>query len=145
MIDLILYSINDGDNVINKNLVNGVTIPIHLKQGFDIVNPDIVLNGDYRGFNYAHIPSLNRFYFINNVEQLNLRLVKLNMTCDVLETYKADILNCSGTIKRDIQAGDYGEVNADSTVNIITTHKADVKLTLENNIVLTTLEVRKNG
>lgn len=113
MIDLILYSINDGDNVINKNLVNGVTIPIHLKQGFDIVNPDIVLNGDYRGFNYAHIPSLNRFYFINNVEQLNLRLVKLNMTCDVLETYKADILNSNARFKRNIKTGDFENVSID--------------------------------
>lgn len=113
MIDLILYSINDGDNVINKNLINGVTIPIHLKQGFDIVNPDIVLNGDYRGFNYAHIPSLNRYYFINNVEQLNLRLVKLNMTCDVLETYKAEILNSNARFKRNIKTGDFENISID--------------------------------
>ena len=113
MIDLILYSINDGDNVINKNLVNGVNVPIHLKQGFDIINPDIVLNGDYRGYNYAHIPSLNRFYFIKNVEQLNLRLVKLNMTCDVLETYKADILNSNARFKRNIKTGDFENVSID--------------------------------
>lgn len=113
MIDLILYSINDGDNVINKNLVNGVTIPINLKQGFDVINPDIVLNGDYRGFNYAHIPSLNRYYFINSVEQLNLRLVKLNMTCDVLETYKADILNSNARFKRNIKTGDYENISID--------------------------------
>lgn len=113
MIDLILYSINDGDNVINKNLVNGVTIPINLKQGFDVINPDIVLNGDYRGFNYAHIPSLNRFYFINSVEQLNLRLIKLNMTCDVLETYKADILNSNARFKRNIKTGDYENISID--------------------------------
>jgi hypothetical protein len=113
MIDLILYSINDGDNVINKNLVNGVNVPIHLKQWFDIINPDIVLNGDYRGFNYAHIPSLNRFYFINNVEQLNLRLVKLNMTCDVLETYKVDILNSNARFKRNIKTGDFENISID--------------------------------
>ena len=140
-----LYKTLDSENVINKTLTDLMKIDINLKASVNIVNPEIVLNGDFRGFNYAHIPSLNRFYFINNIEQLNLRLVKLNMTCDVLETYKADILNCSGTIKRDIKAGDYGAVSADSTVNIITTHKADVKLILENNIVLTTLEVRKNG
>lgn len=113
MIDLILYSINDGDNVINKNLINGVTVPINLKQGFDIINPDIVLNGDYRGFNYAHIPSLNRFYFINNIEQLNLHLVKLNMTCDVLETYKADILNSMARFKRNIKTGDFENISID--------------------------------
>ena len=139
MIDLILYSINDGDNVINKNLVNGVTIPIHLKQGFDIINPDIVLNGDYRGFNYAHIPSLNRFYFINNVEQLNLRLVKLNMTCDVLETYKSEILNLNAIFIRDSKDGDYVNIEASSDNMIINTFKSDITLERDSNIVLTTV------
>lgn len=139
MIDLILYSINDGDNVINKNLVNGVTIPIHLKQGFDIINPDIVLNGDYRGFNYAHIPSLNRFYFINNIEQLNLRLVKLNMTCDVLETYKSEILNLNAIFIRDSKDGDYVNIEASSDNMIINTFKSDITLERDSNIVLTTV------
>ena len=143
--ELILYRTLDNANVINKVLTDPVTVNITLKNDVNIINPEIVLSGDFRGYNYAHIPELNRFYFIESFEQINLRFGKLFMSCDVLETYKADILNCSGTIKRDIKAGDYGDVNADSTVNIITTHKADVKLTLENNIVLTTLEVRKNG
>ena len=139
MIDLILYSINDGDNVINKNLVNGVNVPIHLKQGFDIINPDIVLNGDYRGFNYAHIPSLNRFYFINNIEQLNLRLVKLNMTCDVLETYKNEILNLNAIFIRDSKDGDYVNIEASSDNMFINTFKSDTTLERDSNIVLTTV------
>ena len=139
MIDLILYSINDGDNVINKNLVNGVNVPIHLKQGFDIINPDIVLNGGYRGFNYAHIPNLNRFYFINNIEQLNLRLVKLNMTCDVLETYKSEILNLNAIFIRDSKDGDYVNIEASSDNMIINTFKSDITLELDSNIVLTTV------
>lgn len=143
--NLILYRTLDNANVINKVLTDPLTVNITLKNDVNIINPEIVLSGDFRGYNYAHIPELNRFYFIKSFEQINLRFGKLFMSCDVLETYKADILNCSGTIKRDIQAGDYGEVNANSTVNDITTHKADVKLTLENNIVLTTLEVRKDG
>ena len=143
--ELILYRTLDNANVINKVLTDPVTVNITLKNDVNIINPEIVLSGDFRGYNYAHIPELNRFYFIESFEQINLRFGKLFMSCDVLETYKADILNCSGTIKRDIKAGDYGAVSADSTVNIITTHKADVKLTLENNIVLTTLEVRKDG
>lgn len=143
--ELILYRTLDNANVINKVLTDPITVNITLKNDVNIINPEIVLSGDFRGYNYAHIPELNRFYFIESFEQINLRFGKLFMSCDVLETYKADILNCSGTIKRDIQAGDYGAVTADSTVNIITTHKADVALTLENNIVLTTLEVRKDG
>lgn len=142
MIDLILYSINDGDNVINKNLVNGFNVPIHLKQGFDIINPDIVLNGDYRGYNYAHIPSLNRFYFINNVEQLNLRLVKLNMTCDVLETYKVDILNSNARFKRNIKTGDFANVMLE-TSNLTTLDKfqSNKTLTDEKSIILSAVGV----
>ena len=136
MIDLILYSINDGDNVINKNLVNGVTVPINLKQGFDIINPDIVLNGDYRGFNYAHIPSLNRFYFINNVEQLNLRLVKLNMTCDVLETYKAEILNSNARFKRNIKNGDYQNISIDYSNQTISTNYNSDGLPMDGNTMI---------
>lgn len=113
MIDLILYAINNGDNVINKDLENGVTIQINLKQGFDIINPVIVLNGDYRGFNYAHIPELNRYYFIAEVEQLNFQLVKLSLECDVLETYKADILNSNARFKRNIKTGDFENISID--------------------------------
>lgn len=113
MIDLILYAINNGDNVINKDLENGVTIQINLKQGFDIINPVIVLNGDYRGFNYAHIPELSRFYFIAEVEQLNFQLVKLSLECDVLETYKADILNSNARYMRNIKNGDFDNISID--------------------------------
>lgn len=142
---LILYKTDDSPNTINKTLSDSLELNINLKKDTDIINPELVLKGDFRGFNYAYIPELNRYYFINSMEQLNFILVKLYLECDVLETYKEDILNSSGIIKRDITDGDYGVVSAESSINDITTHKADVTLALENNIVLTTLEVRKNG
>lgn len=143
--ELILYKTDDNPNVINKVLTDPLTMNINLKNDVNIINPELVLNGDYRGYNYAHIPELNRFYFINSMEQLNFRLVKIALECDVLETYKADILNGSGTVTRDIKQGDYGLVSADSSINIISTHKSDTILELGNNIVLTTLEVKANG
>lgn len=140
MIDLILYSINDGDNVINKSLINGVTVPINLKNNFDIINPEIVLNGDYRGFNYAHIPSLNRFYVITNIEQLNLRLVKLVMSCDVLETYKDDILNSHAEYMRNIKNGDYVQFSTDSSaLTSVSKHLSNVTMIEENNLIITTI------
>lgn len=142
---LVLYKTDDSPNTINKTLSDSLELNINLKKDTDIINPELVLKGDFRGFNYAYIPELNRYYFINSMEQLNFILAKLYLECDVLETYKEDILNSSGIIKRDIIDGDYGAVSAESSINDITTHKADVTLTLENNIVLTTLEVRKDG
>ena len=108
-----LYNINDAENVINKNLVNGLEIDINLKASVDLVNPEIVLNGDFRGYNYAHLPDLNRYYFINRIEQLNLKLIKLSLSCDVLETYKADILNSNARFKRNIKNGDYQNISID--------------------------------
>ena len=63
----ILYNTLDGENVINKTLTDLMTVDINLKSSVDIVNPEIVLNGDFRGFNYAHIPELNRYYFIDQI------------------------------------------------------------------------------
>lgn len=141
MIELKLYSINDGDNVINKTLTNPTIISINLKQGFDIIKPEIVLNGDYRGFNYAHIPSLNRFYFIDSVEQLNLKLVKLVMTCDVIETYKADIMQSNARYNRAIKNGDYIETTLDrSVIKTIAKHESDTTVfSNDRTIILTTL------
>ena len=111
MIDFVLYSIDDDDNVINKNLGIGLNVPIHLKGDFDLINPTIILNGDFRQYNYAHIPDLNRYYFIERFEQLNLKMVQLYLKCDVLETYKSDILNSVARFKRGIKDGDYHNIN----------------------------------
>lgn len=111
MIDFVLYSIDDDDNVINKNLGIGLNVPIHLKGDFDLINPTIILNGDFRKYNYAHIPDLNRFYFIERFEQLNLKMIQLYLKCDVLESYKSDILNSVARFKRGIKDGDYNNIN----------------------------------
>ena len=111
MIDLVLYSIEDNDNIINKDLGQGLSIPINLKGDFDLVTPRIILNGDFRQYNYCHIPELNRYYFIERFEQLNLKMVQLYLKCDVLETYKSDILNSVARFKRGIKNGDYHNIN----------------------------------
>ena len=111
MIDFVLYSINDDDNVINKNLGIGLNVPIHLKGDFDLINPTVILNGDFRQYNYAHIPDLNRYYFIERFEQLNLKMIQLYLKCDILESYKSDILNSVARFKRGIKDGDYQNIN----------------------------------
>ena len=111
MIDFVLYSIDDNDNVINKNLGVGLNVPIHLKGDFDLINPTVILNGDFRQYNYAHIPDLNRYYFIERFEQLNLKMIQLYLKCDILESYKTDILNSVARFKRGIKNGDYHNIN----------------------------------
>lgn len=131
-----LYHVNDAENVINKTLVNGLELDISLKASVDIVNPEIVLNGDFRGYNYAHLPDLNRYYFIERIEQLNLKLVKLNLSCDVLETYKADILNSNARFKRNIKNGDYQNISIDYSNQTISTNYNSDGLPMDGNTMI---------
>ena len=119
MIDFVLYSIDDNENVINKNLGMGLNVPIHLKGDFDLVNPTVILNGDFRQYNYAHIPDLNRYYFIERFEQLNLKMIQLYLKCDILESYKTDILNSVARFKRGIKNGDYHNINIEHSNKMI--------------------------
>ena len=69
---LYLYKTRDSNRVLNKTLTNESLLNINLKRDTDIVRPTIqlmkVAGMDFKQFNYAHIPELNRFYFINNVK-----------------------------------------------------------------------------
>lgn len=139
--DLVLYQTLDGNNVINKTLNNSLTISINFKKDTDIVNPEIVLSGDFRGYNYAHIPDLNRYYFIDSIEQLNLHLVKLSMRCDVLETYKADILNTNCDYQSEAMDGDNNILVPESIAVNKNLYYSDTTLEKETSITLTTIEV----
>jgi len=137
--ELILYRTNDNPNVVNKVLLEPVSIDIVLKNDVNIINPEIILSGDYRGYNYAHIPDLKRYYFIDSFEQLNLRFGKLYMSCDLLETYKNSFINEVATLIREAKEGDNLNINAETNTNIINTYQSNIELERVNSITLTTV------
>lgn len=145
IVDLILYRVKDGENVINKTMTDKLVIPINLKRDADIVSPEIVLKNidgvDFNSYNYAHIPLLKRYYFINSITNLNNVLNMFSLECDVLETYKEDILNCDARFKRKLQHGDYMDSVVDkSLLTTVAKHESD-KVVFKNkkSIILTTL------
>lgn len=141
------YSTVDGENVINKTLVKGVTIPINLKRDIDILNPVLVMTNktgvDYRKYNYCFIDTLNRFYFIRTVRQINGFLFHLELSCDVLETYKDKILASKARFKRKVLLGDYYNANIDNSVKqTVNTYNGNVTISLTNqNYILTSMGV----
>ena len=141
------YSTDDGENVINKTLSQGVTIPINLKRETDILNPVLTLTNktgiDYSQFNYCYIDVLKRFYFIRTVRQLNSALFHVELSCDVLETYKDKILASKARFKRKIKTGDYYNASIDdSTKQTISTYNGNVTISLNTqNFILTSLGV----
>ena len=142
--ELNLYVVNDSDNVINKELTNKVTINISLKRDVDISSPSLILlDGegiDYSDFNYAEISELGRFYFVNNVQRLNHKMIQVDLVCDVLETYKADVLASTARFNRAIKTGDYYNANAlQSTLKTITKHESNVSIAGQSAMILTSV------
>ena len=142
--ELNLYKCSDGDNVINKTLTEKLTINITLKRGIDISSPVLILRDsetlNIKGFNYCVIPDLGRSYFIRNIANISANLWQVSCECDVVETYKADILSSVARYRRQIKQGDYLEVAIDSTyLKTITKHLSNVSVDGESSIVLSTV------
>lgn len=127
---LILFSVSDSDNVIGKTMTEKERMNIVLKRDTDIINPVLLLatnspNG-FDGVNYAEIPDLGRYYFVESITNVNNTLWQLNLSCDVLETYKADILASNCRFTRGIKTGDsVGKLDASNltTVTKISSNK----------------------
>lgn len=143
-----LYQVTDGDNVMNKTLSETpLILNIRLKRDTDIINPMLILSAidgvDYNNYNYARIEELNRFYFIDNVTNLNNKRWQLNLSCDVIETYKDEILLSHAKFKRSIRAGDYiNTADFDtSIIESIEVFKSDIILDGIESVILTTIGV----
>ena len=145
---LTLYKTESAPNVIGKELTSPLAITINLKASTNVIDPEILLGTrpavDYFVYNYAHIDSLNRYYFIDNVEVLSGNITRLALRCDVLETYKDSVLNSNCRYKRKVQAGDYFvEGLNESDKAVITTYLSDV--TIQDNVHTNVLTVVEGG
>ena len=136
------------NNSIGKVLTTESTLTINFKSSVDIVAPELILSSvvgvDYLDFNYCHIPDVGRYYFITSIESLNSKLWKLSLSCDVLETYKDEILLCDARLKRTIKVGDYAVTGVTYSENqVLSKHLSNVTLPdngVEHTNILTVVE-----
>ncbi len=96
-----LFNTTDSNNTIGKTLTDEQTFDITFKDVFDIINPIVLLKSDVPILkNYAYIPEFGRYYFITSIQIQPNKIYKLYLECDVLETYKDDILASKGLVTR---------------------------------------------
>ena len=133
------YKTTDNKNVINKVLTNPLTINLNIKEDNPDYAPVLKMVTDVTGYNYCHIPFFNRFYFVDRVERKG-QIILVGLTCDVLETYKDDILASNARFKRNLKTGDYMSVNIDKS-ELKTVQKIVGSYTMGNdkNLILTTI------
>lgn len=143
---LFLYTINDPENVVNKVLPVPYEMNIRLKSDTDLTNPSILLSSvlgvNYLDFNYCYIPQLERYYFIQSIDSVNAKIWRLTCECDVLMTYKADILASNARLRRNIKNGDYFNASIDSSIlKTVSLHNSNVTIGDDHSLILTTVGV----
>ena len=113
-----LYRTIDDNNVVNKTLTDVVSYEIKLKDNVDIISPIIILSSETLlvNFNYAYIPDFERYYFINSISINSKNVYVLSLECDVLESFKDDILNSYAYISKAENGNNYYNSNNESEV-----------------------------
>lgn len=133
------YKTNDNKNVINKVLTNPLTINLNIKEDNPDYAPVLKMVTDVTGYNYCHIPFFNRFYFVDRVERKG-QIILVGLSCDVLETYKDDILASNARFKRNLKNGDYMNFNIEnSSLKTVGKVNGTVTLPTEKHYILTTI------
>lgn len=134
-----LYNTVDGTNVINKKLTNEISFNIKLKADTNVVEPTIILSSGtlLSDFNYAYIPDLKRYYFIREMSINSKNVYALYLECDVLESFKDDILNSYAYIGKSNNSNEYFNSNYSSEVRKeVEIYYSDVELEKINNNIL---------
>ena len=98
-----IYTNNSEKIAISKNLTELMTVSGVLRETTSIQNPTIILNRnitDLINCNYVFIEDFNRYYYVNNITSVKQNLTQLDLSCDVLMSFKDDILKQTAIIKK---------------------------------------------
>lgn len=123
-----LYTFNKRENSTKVPTVSDAStdVSVLLKEGTDIVNPVLILNdgvASYASKNYAYISEFSRYYFINKIEYDTGNRILIYCTCDVLASFKSDLLTESAFIAYSLQGStDIPETRMCTTKNFSVSH-----------------------
>ncbi len=89
-----LYNTSSENNAIHKNLSSGVTFTGDIRGTgeVDVVRPEILIESNVYGYNYAYIPDFGRYYFIREITQERTGLSSVRLKSDPLMSFQADVL-----------------------------------------------------
>lgn len=136
-----LYTTKTPNNTIGKVLENETEYNIKFKSQADRTKPVVVLMSEtIIDFNYAYIPDFNRYYFVENIEVMQNKIYNISLRCDVLESFKNDILESSGFVNQQTTTNKY--YNSDYQTEIkkeVDVIKSSVTLDTTKSTILVTI------
>lgn len=137
-----LYNTNSETNRINKVLTDETEFDVRLKDKSSVVNPVLLLKSEtYINFNYAYIPKFQRYYFVDDISVYPNKMYILTLRCDVLTSFKDDILKSYARIVEQTNSNAYYDSNLKSEVRKeVDTYMSDVSFDLTaDSMVLVTI------
>lgn len=112
-----LYKFSKASNSLAIPGAPGMVYDCQIKTPSSIANPSIQLakSAEPLGYNYAYIPDFGRYYFINDITY-GIGVWLIDLTVDVLASFRADILNSTQYVLRNTN-----EYNGNILDNLYTT------------------------
>ena len=100
--NIILYNNKSDSRVINKNIEQLSEISVILKSAQNIMSPEIMLQTKTLPIeaNYCYISDFGRYYYINAQRLDNGNVSKIELTVDVLMSFKDMILRSTVVAER---------------------------------------------
>lgn len=112
--DAIFYTVADNDNVLEKTLESALVKNVLFLNSNNILTPTVrlLINNitEFLKRNYCFIETLQRYYFIDSVTIERGGIATLELSIDVLMTYKDDILRASAEIVKS-DSGVFAQMN----------------------------------
>ena len=100
--DIVLYNNTFPLNNIHRTLTTVGTISGHLKEGCNILSPDITINynSTYLAANYAYIADFGRYYYYREAPTIQGDTMVLRLEADTLYNYLSEVLNAECIAER---------------------------------------------
>ena len=119
--NILLYKTTNANNDLNKTISDKVELVGALRDASSIIAPSILIQSNPIGYNYAYIPEFGRYYYIKNITAFRKGAYIVDLKCDVLMSFKDEILNMSGIVSRLTTGSPY--VQRDILCKVTETHK----------------------
>lgn len=119
--NILLYKTTNANNDLNKTISDKVELVGALREASSIIAPSILIQSNPIGYNYAYIPEFGRYYYIKNITAFRKGAYIIDLKCDVLMSFKDEILNMSGIVSRLTTGSPY--VQRDVLCKVTETHK----------------------
>lgn len=117
----------DENNVINKTIASIDTVNATIKGDSSIINPTLIL--EYKtpliGVNYVYVPDWNRYYFVKDILVETGGRYEIDLSVDVLQSFKEQILKCGVILSDTEQTGINNYLPSESFV-VNCKHKTDI-------------------